>query len=201
MNISAVLLAGGESRRMGKDKATLLFRGERLWRIQLDLLRKLAPVEILISGRNDPAWRPADVYFVADAPPSRGPLSGISAALARAATTHLLTLAIDMPFMNEQYLYSLYSAIEPGRGVIPVMEERAEPLAAIYPVEARADFAAALSGSDFSLQKLAKELLSKDRLRVVQVKKEEEALFRNLNEPMDLKRANFVADQPSAIRS
>ena len=201
MNISAVLLAGGESRRMGKDKATLLFRGEPLWRIQLDLLRKLAPVEILISGRNDPAWRPADVYFVADAPPSRGPLSGISAALARAATTHLLTLAIDMPFMNEQYLYSLYSAIEPGRGVIPVMEERAEPLAAIYPVEARADFAAALSGSDFSLQKLAKELLSKDRLRVVQVKKEEEALFRNLNEPMDLKRANFVADQPSAIRS
>ena len=77
MNISAVLLAGGESRRMGKDKATLLFRGEPLWRIQLDLLRKLAPVEILISGRNDPAWRPADVYFVADAPPSRGPLSGI----------------------------------------------------------------------------------------------------------------------------
>jgi len=201
MNISAVLLAGGESRRMGKDKATLLFRGEPLWRIQLDLLRKLAPVEILISGCNDPAWRPADVYFVADAPPSRGPLSGISAALARAATTHLLTLAIDMPFMNEQYLYSLYSAIEPGRGVIPVMEERAEPLAAIYPVEARADFAAALSGSDFSLQKLAKELLSKDRLRVVQVKKEEEALFRNLNEPMDLKRANFVGDKPSAIRS
>ena len=186
---------------MGKDKATLLFRSEPLWRIQLSLLRKLAPVEILVSARNDPAWRPSDVSFVADAPPSRGPLSGISAALARAATTHLLTLAIDMPFMNEQYLYSLYSAIEPGRGVIPVMEERAEPLAAIYPVEARADFAAALSGSDFSLQKLAKELLSKDRLRVVQVKKEEEALFRNLNEPMDLKRANFVADQPSAIRS
>ena len=201
MNISAVLLAGGESRRMGKDKATLLFRGEPLWRIQLDLLRKLAPVEILISGRNDPAWRPADVYFVADAPPSRGPLSGISAALARAATTHLLTLAIDMPFMNEQYLYSLYSAIEPGRGVIPVMEERAEPLAAIYPVEARADFAAALSGSDFSLQKLAKELLSKGRLRVLQVKKEEEALFRNLNEPMDLKRDNFVRCQPRPMRS
>src|SRR5439155_3259042 len=187
--------------RMGKDKATLLFRSEPLWRIQLSLLRKLAPVEILVSARNDPAWRPSDVSFVADAPPSRGPLSGISAALARAATTHLLTLAIDMPFMNEQYLYSLYSAIEPGRGVIPVMEERAEPLAAIYPVEARADFAAALSGSDFSLQKLAKELLSKGRLRVLQVKKEEEALFQNLNEPVDLERNSFVASQPGAIRS
>ena len=81
------------------------------------------------------------------------------------------------------------------------MGERAEPLAAIYPVEARADFAAALSGSDFSLQKLTRELVSKDRLRVVQVKKEEEALFQNLNEPLDLERNSFVASQPGAIRS
>ena len=201
MNISAVLLAGGESRRMGKDKATSLFGGEPLWRIQLGALRKLAPSEILISARNDPAWRPADIYFVADAPPSRGPLSGISAALARTGATHLLALAIDMPFMNEQYLRSLYGGIESGRGVIPVIGERAEPLAAIYPVEARADFAAALSGSDFSLQKLAKELELKSRLRFVRVKKEEEALFRNLNEPMDLERDSPVTGQPSAIRS
>src|SRR5437588_11240858 len=108
---------------MGKVKATLLFRSEPLWRIQLDLLRRLAPVKILISARNDPAWRPADVSFVADAPPSRGSLSGISVALAYAATTHLLTLAIDMPFMNEQYLRSLCRWIEPDRGVIPVMGE------------------------------------------------------------------------------
>jgi molybdopterin-guanine dinucleotide biosynthesis protein A len=201
MNISAVLLAGGESRRMGQDKATLLFGGEPLWRIQLGLLRKLEPFEIFISARNDPAWRPADVYFVADEPPSHGPLSGIDAALARAGATHLLTLAIDMPFMREQYLRSLCHGIEPGCGVVPVMGERAEPLAAIYPVEARAEFAGTLSGSDFSLQKLAKELVSKHRLRVVRVKKEEEALFRNLNEPTDLDPDNCVADQPSAIRS
>jgi len=207
MKVSAVLLAGGESRRMGKDKATLLFRTEPLgrkeplWRIQVNRLRKLAPVEILISARNDPPWRPADVSFVADARPSRGPVSGISAALAQSTTTHLLTLAIDMPFMNEQYLRALCRRIEPGRGIIPVIGERAEPLAAIYPMEVRSDFAAALSGLDFSLQKLAKELLSKERLRVVRVKKDEEALFRNLNEPMDLERDNFVAGQPSAIRS
>ena len=42
MNVSAVLLAGGESRRMGKDKATLLFRGKPLWQIQFERLRKLA---------------------------------------------------------------------------------------------------------------------------------------------------------------
>jgi len=43
IKISAVLLAGGESRRMGKDKATVLFQGKPLWQIQLDLLRKYLP--------------------------------------------------------------------------------------------------------------------------------------------------------------
>ena len=83
MNISAVLLAGGESRRMRKDKATLLFRGRPLWQIQLELLRQLGPAEIFISARTDPTWRPADVEFVADDLPSRGPLSGLAGSLER----------------------------------------------------------------------------------------------------------------------
>src|SRR6266516_7366276 len=64
-DITAVLLAGGESRRMGRDKATLLFRGKPLWQIQLELFRKTGPAEIFVSARTDPAWRPADVQFVA----------------------------------------------------------------------------------------------------------------------------------------
>ena len=85
---------------MRKDKATILFRGRLLWQIQLETLRKLEPEEILVSARIDPSWRPADVRFVADIPPSRGPLSGLAAALERMRTTHLLALAIDMPWMT-----------------------------------------------------------------------------------------------------
>ena len=119
MNISAVLLAGGESRRMGEDKATLLFRGKPLWQIHLELLRKLDPAEIFVSARTDPAWRPDDVQFVADDSPSRGPLSGLAASLNLMRGTHLLALAIDMPFMSESYVRSLCLEIEPRRGVLP----------------------------------------------------------------------------------
>ena len=111
MNISAVLLAGGESRRMGEDKATLLFHGKPLWQIQLELLRKLDPAEIFVSARTDPAWRPDDVQFVADDSPSRGPLSGLAASLNLMRGTHLLALAIDMPFMSESYLRSLLLSV------------------------------------------------------------------------------------------
>ena len=64
MNLSAVLLAGGESRRMGEDKAALLFHGTPLWQIQLNCLRKLQPAELLLSARIDPHWRPRDIRFV-----------------------------------------------------------------------------------------------------------------------------------------
>ena len=186
MNICAALLAGGESRRMGKDKATLLFRGKPLWQIQLELLRKLEQAEIFVSARTDPVWRPVDVQFVADHPPSRGPLSGLAASLARMRTKHLLTLAIDMPFMTEKYLRFLCSQIEPDRGVIAKIEDRFEPLAAIYPQEALPNIQSALAGTDLSLQTMASRLVAAGKLRVISVTWQERKLFVNVNEPADL---------------
>jgi molybdopterin-guanine dinucleotide biosynthesis protein A len=193
MNISAVLLAGGESRRMRKDKATLLFRGRPLWQIQLELLRQLGPAEIFISARTDPIWRPADVKFVADNLPSRGPLSGLAASLAQMRTKHLLALAIDMPFMTQEYLKFLCGQIEPGRGVLPKIDNRAEPLAAIYPREVDVVLGSALSGVDFSLQTLTKRLVEAGKLRTVSVPDEARKLFLNLND-------RFATDMKSSAK-
>ena len=186
MNISAVLLAGGESRRMGKDKATVLFRGKPLWQVQIDLLQKLEPAEIFVSARTDPSWRPDDVQFVADDPPSRGPLSGLATSMLKVRSTHLLALAIDMPFMSENYLRYLYDQIDPGIGVVPKIDNRAEPLAAIYPREARVDFQSALAGTDFSLQTLVCDLIEAGKLREIPVTEQEKKLFLNVNELSDL---------------
>ena len=193
MNISVVLLAGGESRRMRKDKATLLFRGRPLWQIQLELLRQLGPAEIFISARTDPIWRPADVKFVADNLPSRGPLSGLAASLAQMRTKHLLALAIDMPFMTQEYLKFLCGQIEPGRGVLPKIDNRAEPLAAIYPREVDVVLGSALSGVDFSLQTLTKRLVEAGKLRTVSVPDEARKLFLNLND-------RFATDMKSSAK-
>ncbi|MGE5208495.1 MAG: molybdenum cofactor guanylyltransferase [Alphaproteobacteria bacterium] len=186
MNISAVLLAGGESRRMGCDKANLLFRGKPLWQTQLQVLRKLGPVEIFASARTDPAWRPPDMVFVADGSPSRGPLSGVAASLDRISTTHLLALAIDLPWMTEEYLKLLCTKMVPGRGVVPMIDNRAEPLAAIYPREAAIDFRTALRGTDFSLQSLVSDLVRFGKLQEMSVAETEKKFFLNVNAPSDL---------------
>jgi molybdopterin-guanine dinucleotide biosynthesis protein A len=186
MKISAALIAGGQSRRMARDKATLLFRGKPLWQIQLELLRKLKPTEIFVSARTDPVWRPADVQFVPDQPPSRGPLSGLAASLARMRSPHLLAVAIDMPLMTQEYLASLCSQIDPSHGIIAKIDERFEPLATIYPHDALANIQSALSGEDFSLQKLSARLVASGKLQVVVVTSQEKKLFLNVNEPSDL---------------
>jgi molybdopterin-guanine dinucleotide biosynthesis protein A len=167
---------------MGRDKATLLFHGKPLWHLQLELLQRLEPAEVFVSARTDPVWRPADVQFVADDPPSRGPIGGVAASLAQTHTAHLLVLAIDMPFMSEQYLKFLCDQIEPETGVVPTIDNRAEPLAAIYPREADSDFRSALAGTDFSLQSVVRRLVKSGKLREVRVKKRDTRLFVNLNE-------------------
>jgi molybdenum cofactor guanylyltransferase len=185
-DISAVLLAGGESRRMGRDKATLLFQGKAFWQIQLGTLRKLEPAEIFISARTDPKWRPSDCQFVPDNPPSRGPASGITSSLGQMRTPHLLVLAIDMPFMSEKYLRFLCQKIGPGRGVVPTLNDRFEPLAAIYPREALNAFQRALTGTDFSLQTVAARLVTAGTLKAKAVLTSKQKLFRNINEIGDM---------------
>ena len=63
MTLNAVLLAGGESRRIGRDKA-MIDHGEALWQRQLRVLRELKPQEIFVSARTNPGWyRPTWTFF------------------------------------------------------------------------------------------------------------------------------------------
>ncbi|HEV2803631.1 MAG TPA: molybdenum cofactor guanylyltransferase [Chthoniobacterales bacterium] len=190
MTFSALLLAGGESRRMGRDKAMVEFEGAPLWRRQLTLLRTLAVEEIIVSARRIPDWLPDNVELLLDDSPSRGPLSGLAKALAAMRTTHLLALAVDMPFMVAEELRELFRLAEPGRGVVPTIAGRAEPLAAIYPVEAAAEFQAALAGSDFSLQSLVRTLTVTGKVKLMPVARSAAFHYRNANSVEDFPEFN-----------
>ncbi len=186
MTLTAVLLAGGESRRMGRDKAAIIFRGQPLWQRQLDLLRDLRPEKIFVSVRKEPAWLPRETELLLDEPPFRGPLGGLTKALASMQTSHLAVLAVDMPFMTNEQMRFLCGLAIVGRGLVPVISDRAEPLAAIYPREAATDFAAALVGSDFSLQTLIRNLARTGKIQMLNVPEEARGFYRSANEPDDL---------------
>jgi molybdenum cofactor guanylyltransferase len=186
MSLSAVLLAGGESTRMGRDKATMPWLGRPLWEQQLGKLRALRPDKIFLSARTDVSWRPVDVELIVDLAPSRGPLSGLAAVLDHMETNYLLTLAIDMPLMTTGHLRHLCDLAVNETGVVPIIDGKAEPLCAIYPKEARSVFLEALPGKDFSLQPIVRKLIGLNLLRKMPISGAEQKFYQNINQPRDL---------------
>jgi molybdopterin-guanine dinucleotide biosynthesis protein A len=186
MTLSAILLAGGLSRRMGVDKATLHVSGEPLWKWQVGLLGNLRPDAVWISARTVPSWCPPGIEVVLDAQPSCGPLSGVVAGLRRLQTSHLLVLAIDLPQMTPEHLRKLWGLARPGSGVIPLHGDHFEPLCAIYSAEALVAAETALSSGDASLQHFAQNLVRKSQAQVYELASGERPLYLNMNTPSDL---------------
>jgi molybdopterin-guanine dinucleotide biosynthesis protein A len=198
VTLTAMLLVGGESRRMGRDKATLAVDGRPLWERQLALLKELQPHTVLLSARERPAWCPGDLDVVLDAAPSRGPLSGVVAALARLHTTHLLALAVDLPSITSALLRQLWLSAQPGWGVAPLGDHGFEATCAVYPAEAAPIATATLASPDPSLQKLLRELSRQQRVMPLPLHPSEKSLFRNLNTPADLELRSAECGLPTA---
>jgi molybdopterin-guanine dinucleotide biosynthesis protein A len=186
MTLSAILLVGGLSRRMGADKATVVVTGKPLWRRQLSVLRATHPNALWVSARARPPWCPPQIQVVVDREPSRGPLSGVAAALRLLRTSHLLVLAVDLPHMSAEHLRKLSGLARQGCGVVPSHGDFLEPLCAIYPAEALTAAEAALNGSDVSLQSFARKLLHVSQSRVHDLTPRERSLYFNMNTPADL---------------
>lgn len=174
---------------MGSDKATIVFRGKPLWQRQIEVLRSLRPERTFVSARAAPSWLPLNAELLLDELPSRGPLSGLTKALEQIQTTHLVALAVDMPFMMAEQMRVLWSLASEGCGVVPLVGERAEPLAAIYSRESALDFAVALAGHDFSMQGLVRNLATTNLVQMFSVPEKDEYLYRSVNEPGDFQGA------------
>lgn len=175
---------------MGTDKATLKLtsNGQPLWARQLRILRGLRPARLLVSARSRPLWCPAGIETVLDVPPSRGPLSGLTVALRRIRTSHVLVLAVDLPQMTSAHLQKLWRLARPGMGVVPRNGERFEPLSAIYPVESLQAAEEVLAGGEVSLQGLIRGLAARKQIQFYVITKRERAAYWNANSPAQWRR-------------
>jgi molybdopterin-guanine dinucleotide biosynthesis protein A len=133
MNLSAVILAGGESRRMGQDKAWLEMGGQPLIRRAVSTVRDSGIQKVAISGRVGTDYSTLGCPILFDLEPGCGPLGGIERALAAATTPLVLVLAVDLPGVTAAFLRKLAAHCDPLTGAVPKLRGELEPLAAIYP--------------------------------------------------------------------
>jgi molybdopterin-guanine dinucleotide biosynthesis protein A len=163
---------------MGRDKAFLEFDGEPLWRRQLETLKKLSPVELMISGPRREEWREFEI--VSDEIAGAGPLAGVAAALRKCSAPSLVVLAVDLPRITPDFLHSL------GEGAVPRSPAGLEPLAAVYPATCLPLALQALQSGDFSMQNFVRRGIDQGLLVEHKISEAESLLFTNLNTPADL---------------
>ena len=185
--LTAAVLAGGQSARMGWDKASLLLDGVPLLKVMTDRAASCAD-EVLVVGR---AGFPglAGVRFVPDlgGPPSS--MRGLHAALTHARGEFVLLLPCDMPFFDVG-LVAHMKGLRPGADVIlPYPGGRCEPLCALYRASLAVRAGALLEEGRLKLR----SLLEGPELHVRLVEEggypfAEDAFF-NINTPEDYRRA------------
>ncbi|MDO9512454.1 MAG: molybdenum cofactor guanylyltransferase [Bacteroidales bacterium] len=130
-NVTGLILAGGQSRRMGRDKALSPIRGLRLIDYAIQSLSFLSP-RILISYNG---ILPADITIttVCDIIPGHGPASGLHASLTACPTSRCLVISTDMPLIGREFLMDLlqYPSSKP---IVAAMSPDGfvEPLCAVY---------------------------------------------------------------------
>lgn len=129
--MSALVLVGGGSTRMGRNKALLPVGGVPLIERVLAALRPLATDILLIT--NDPAtYAHLNLPCVPDEQPGYGPLMGLYSGLKAARHEAALLVACDMPFLNTALLARLVELLPGYDLVIPRTGEGLHPLHACY---------------------------------------------------------------------
>ena len=182
--LAIVIMAGGQSRRMGREKAALTFQGESLLhRIALTAL-ECSPRVWVVGCEQPQSWILANVRFAVDDEPALGPIGGLATAL-RVADSAVIAVACDMPRLDEtaiRWLVSRYAESNAAHGVVACRNEQLEPLFACYEPSVGALVAQQLKERVVALR----HLIAAGDFEEVEVPDEYAHWLLNVNRPEDL---------------
>ena len=181
-SISGFVLAGGKSRRMGTDKALLMFQGKTLLQHMICLIEPLCDT-VFISGQNSD-YTSCDVEMIPDLYSGCGPVAGIFSALKYSTSDWNLLVSVDVPFVSDELFYLLISNIDESDCIIPKHISGVEPLIGLYHQRTLPVIEEMIKSGDYRLT----NLLSKLNTRYVdcnQLIEKYPRLFININRMED----------------
>ena len=186
MEVSGIILAGGRSSRMGRDKTLLLFNNETLIERIVKELKGVVDDIIIASGRTV-KYNIDGIPEVCDAFAGAGPMGGLHAGLMAAKHHYAFVISCDMPFFEGRMVKFLVDRCNSYAAVVPFINGKFEPLCAVYSKEC--------------LEPIEKCLLANERkvlqfypqVKLLKISESDlgfgedlEKIFYNLNTPQDL---------------
>ena len=185
--MTGVILAGGKSHRMGRNKAFLSINGRTIIERTVAIFEELFPERILVT--NAPTeYLHLDLRIVTDLVPKKGALGGIYTGLFYASSQHIFVVACDMPFLNKGVIDYMVSSVEEFDVVVPRAGDGLQPLHAIYSKRCGSKIEALMASDDLKITKFYR------KVKVREINTEEilafdpkQSQFLNINTPEDLK--------------
>jgi FdhD protein len=197
--IACVILAGGNSRRMGSNKALLPYEGGRFIEA---IHRQMAALfrEVLLVTDTPELFDFLPCRKVPDLIPGMGPLSGVHSGLHHSSVPYIFAVACDMPYLNPALIRHLATLVEGSDVVIPETGKGLEPLHAIYGKNALRPMEEALHAGKGRIVSFF------DKVRIRKVDREEVSRFdpgfqsfRNINTPEDYYRIRERLKPPGTV--
>ena len=152
---TAIILAGGNSQRMGRDKANLLLGEKTLLQTVTATMQPLFP-QLIVSVRQ--LREAVDVPQICDEQSDGGPLAGLASSLSRVTTPWIFAVACDMPFVVPGVVEQLARHRAQHQAVVPVVQGHPQPLAAFYASSCLAVMRENLAAQQKSLKKILGQL-------------------------------------------
>jgi molybdopterin-guanine dinucleotide biosynthesis protein A len=197
--LSGIVLAGGQSRRLGRDKAVEPVQGQPLIQRVVERVRQVSRETVIVvadQDRGDALPLDKEARIALDIYPGKGSLGGIFSGLSAAQEAWGVVVACDMPFLNLDLLRYMASLREEVDAVVPVLEGRPEPTHSLYSKACLPHIEARLKANDLKISGFF------DEVRVKYVPEEDVARFDpdylsffNINSPADLDKALALAAQ------
>ena len=206
--VTGVILAGGQSRRLGRDKAVEPFQGQPLIRRVMDRVEQVAQ-ELVVVVADQARGQALPIAIESDAThrvaldryPGAGSLGGIFSGLWAARRPWALVVSCDMPFLNPVLLRHMLTLRQDADAVVPVVEGRPEPTHALYSKACLPHMESRLQASELKISGFFDQV----RVRYLEegdiVKFDPELLsFFNVNTPEELQRALTLAARTTSSR-
>jgi molybdopterin-guanine dinucleotide biosynthesis protein A len=172
--LTAIILAGGRSTRMGTDKGSLPFGDESMLERVVRIVRPIVDQVIVVARQGQQT--PAGVKVVHDPIKDQGPLAGLAAGLAGSTSDLNIVVACDMPLIKPEVLQRLVSMIGDDDACVAVADGHASALCGVYRSRIADDAKALLDSGERRVMRLL------DRIKTKRV---DAALLRDIDPDLD----------------
>jgi molybdenum cofactor guanylyltransferase len=183
IQLSGIILSGGQSSRMGSDKAFIEFQGKKLIEYPINLLQQFCN-EIIISA-NSQEYEKLGFKVIRDDFPGCGPIGGIFSSLKHSSNDWNMVVSCDTPFLSSELISKLLEIISDFQCLVPVHFGKIEPLVALYHKSCLPVLTEKINSGNYKIRLLF-ESLPTLFIDVSDLTDNNPLLFSNFNSPADM---------------